>query len=40
MDLPIFAIAEWATLLVHVSNFGGRGRVGGLRMCHPPYHPP
>ena len=19
--------------------WGGRGRVGGLRMCHPPYHP-
>ena len=28
--------------LVHVPNFlgGGGGRVGGLRMCHPPYHPP
>ena len=29
------------TKLVHVPIFfGGRGgRVGGLRMCHPPYHP-
>ena len=26
--------------LVHVRNFLGGGRVGGLRMCHPPYHPP
>ena len=27
--------------MVHVPNFffGGGGRVGGLRMCHPPYHP-
>ena len=22
------------------SKFWGGGRVGGLRMCHPPYHPP
>ena len=26
--------------LVTVPNFGGGGRVGELRMCHPPYHPP
>ena len=31
------AIVSWK---VHVSNFLGGGRVGGLRMCHPPYHPP
>ena len=25
---------------VYVPNFGGGGRVVGLRMCHPPYDPP
>ena len=24
----------------HSKFFGGGGRVGGLHMCHPPYHPP
>ena len=39
-ELCVSSILTQNEDIVHVPNFFlGGGRVGGLHMCHPPYHP-